>query len=122
MAEYLRKAGHTVRCLPTGREALSALMEKLPDVILLDVLMPGMDGIAVLEVLRSYLRWATVPVGMLTAYPEDPRLRQLEPLGVKKVFAKSKVNLDELLDWVNDQAGRATPPPAGNQPGSQAGA
>lgn len=122
MAEYLRKAGHTVQCRLTGREALSALMEKLPDVILLDVLMPGMDGIAVLEVLRSYLRWATVPVGMLTAYPEDPRLWQLEPLGVKKVFAKSKVNLDELLEWVNEQAGRAAPPPSGNQPGSQAGA
>ena len=100
VAAYLTKAGHTVRCVRNGSEALCALGEQMPGAILLDVLMPGMDGLALLGVIRSYLRWATVPVAMLTAFPEDPRLWRLAEHGVTRVFAKSRVNLDELLAWV----------------------
>jgi len=112
VAEYLTKAGHVVRCVPNGSEALCALGERIPDAILLDVLMPGMDGMALLRIIRSYLQWANVPIAMLTAYPEDPRLWRLAEHGVGRVFAKSKVNLDELLAWVNAQPARAAPPGA----------
>jgi hypothetical protein len=40
-----------------------------------------------------------------------PRLWRLADHGVTRVFAKSKVNLDELLMWVEEQAGKAPPPP-----------
>src|SRR3954468_22562515 len=77
LVTYLAKGGHSVVGAASGREALDAL-EKMtgdvPDLVLLDIRMPGMDGFAVLKVLRSYLRWAAVPVAILTAYPEDPRL------------------------------------------------
>jgi CheY-like chemotaxis protein len=122
VAGYLEKAGHAVRCVPNGRDALSVLMQKPPDVILLDVLMPGMDGIEVLEVMRSYLRWAKVPVAMLTAYAEDPRLQHIAQLGVTRVFTKSKVNLSEVLQWVEEQARQGKPPPAPEPPSTQAGA
>lgn len=110
VAAYLTKAGHTVRCVPNGQAALLALGERVPDAIFLDVRMPGMDGLALVQVIRSYLRWASVPVAFLTAYPEDPRLWHVAEHGVTRVFAKSKVHLDELLEWVTDQAGRAAPP------------
>jgi CheY-like chemotaxis protein len=116
VAGYLARAGHTVHCVPNGRKALAALGENVPDAIFLDVLMPDMDGLALLDVIRSYLRWATVPIAMLTAYPEDPRLWHVAEHGVTRVFAKSKVNLDELREWVERQPQRAPPPPG---PGSQ---
>lgn len=119
MAGYLEKAGHTVRCVPNGREALSVLMASPPDLILLDVLMPGMDGLEVLSVMRSYLKWATVPVAILTAYPEDPRLWHVAELGVTRVFTKSKVRLEEVLEWVG--TARGTPPPGQGLSGPQAG-
>jgi CheY-like chemotaxis protein len=116
VAGYLTKGGHTVRCVPNGREALSALVNEVPHAILLDVRMPGMDGLEVLEVVRSYLRWGTVPIAMLTAFPEDGRLAHVAQLGVNRIFAKSRVNLNELLTWVNEQARRPAPrqiePPA----------
>jgi CheY-like chemotaxis protein len=96
-------------------------MEQVPDAILLDVQMPDMDGFATLEAIRSYLRWATIPVAILTAYPEDPRLWHVVQHGVTHVFTKSRVSLDELLQWVNDQAGRAFPPPGSVPPAPQAG-
>jgi CheY-like chemotaxis protein len=69
-----------------------------------------MDGIALLDVMRSYLRWATIPVAILTAYPEDPRLWHVGQKGVDRVFHKSKASLAELLAWVNERACREPPP------------
>lgn len=44
LAKYLEKAGHEVKCVPNGREALAHVLTKPPDVVLLDLLMPEMDG------------------------------------------------------------------------------
>ena len=118
IASYLAKAGHEVRQVTSGREALDAVMGQVPDAVLLDVLMPDMDGIAVLKVIRSYLQWAAVPIAILTAYPEDPRLWHVSRYGVTHVFTKSKVNLDELLWWVEQQPRRVSQPdePLGPSP------
>ena len=117
VAVFLEKAGHVVRRADNGRVALEAVHDDVPDAVLLDVRMPQMDGIAVLEALRSYLRWATVPVAIFTAYPEDPRLWHVDKRGVARVFVKSRVSLDELLAWVERCAVRALlsmadPPPS----------
>ena len=111
VAAYLARAGHAVTCARSAREALTAHAERVPDAIFLDVRMPDVDGLAVLQLIRSYLRWATPPVAILTAYPEDPRLSNVFDYGVARVFTKSKVLLEELLQWVNEQAGRPLPRP-----------
>jgi CheY-like chemotaxis protein len=115
VAAYLGRGGHRVTCVPNGRAALAALLNQVPDAVFLDLLMPGMDGMTLLEVIRSYLRWVSLPVAMLTAYPEDPRLARLAEHGVARVFIKGKVDLSELLAWVNEQAG-------GGQPAGRPGA
>src|SRR5690242_9956234 len=82
----LRKAGHRVIYQPNGREALSALTNESPDVVILDARMPEMDGLSFLEVIRCYLRWQTLPVIMLTAYSDGHHMRRAAELGVKKTF------------------------------------
>ena len=62
-----------------------------------------------------------MPIAILTAYPEDPRLWHVAEHGVKRVFVKSKVSLDELLAWVEEQAGRARSPGFEPPPAPQAG-
>lgn len=116
VARALSRGGHTAHCVPGGREALRALVAGTPDVIVLDVLMPGMDGITLLEVIRSYLKWVFVPVAILTAYPEEPRLGPVAALGVTHVFAKSRYELNDLLRWVNEQAARKAAAPAPRPP------
>ena len=103
----LSRGGHTTRCVPGGREALRALVAETPDFIILDVLMPGMDGVTLLEVIRSYLKWVCTPVAILTAYPEEPRLGPIATLGVTHVFAKSKYDLNDLLRYVNESTAAA---------------
>ena len=111
LANFLTRSGHSARWAPNGRRALTALLERVPDFIVLDLLMPGMDGIDLLDVIRSYLRWSFVPVAILTAYPEDPRLVRVAELGVTQVFAKSRFNLPDLLACVNRHARRPASPP-----------
>lgn len=64
----LMKIGYPVTTAPDGREAIRLLSERRPDVILLDVIMPGLDGWQTLELIREI---SSVPVIMLTAQRSD---------------------------------------------------
>lgn len=100
MARVLRKRGHEVRCVPDGREAISALTARTPDVVILDAMMPEMDGISFLEVIRCYLRWQNLPVILLTAYPDGRHIRRAIELGVRKTFLKADYDMSELVAHV----------------------
>ena len=66
--EFLMKqAGHTVRSVGDGQDALDAVAESLPDLILLDVNLPTLDGYAVCTALRADERTRNIRVLMLTA-------------------------------------------------------
>jgi len=70
--------GHRVMTAANGEEALAAVQVEVPDVVLLDVMMPGVDGWAVLEQLKTHFddRIASVKVLMMTALgADDDRLR-----------------------------------------------
>lgn len=64
---HLEAAGHGVRTASDGVAALAALRERAPDVLVLDVVMPRMDGWHVLDALAADPRLADVPIVMLTA-------------------------------------------------------
>jgi two-component system, cell cycle response regulator len=67
LARGLERDGHRVRAVADGVEALEALNSELFDCVLLDVLMPGMDGYQVLECIRSEPRLRHIPVIMISA-------------------------------------------------------
>jgi CheY-like chemotaxis protein len=97
LAIYFRNLGHTVTCVPNGREALSLVLTDLPDVILLDLLMPEMDGPSFLEVIRSYLRIQSLPVVVLTALAESPIIDRARALKVNSILVKTKATPDDIL-------------------------
>jgi sigma-B regulation protein RsbU (phosphoserine phosphatase) len=100
VARFLKRAGYAVHTAPNGRDALAAVATSIPDVIILDAMMPEMNGVDFLKVIRSYLRWATLPVILLTAYPEGPHIDEARELGVKQVFRKADYRLEDLLACV----------------------
>jgi two-component system, OmpR family, alkaline phosphatase synthesis response regulator PhoP len=67
----LVKEGYRVDCVATGEEALRRARAAAPDVILLDLMLPGVDGLEVCKRLKSDRRTAGAPVIMLTAKGED---------------------------------------------------
>ena len=68
LADYLQGENFTVVCAHNGEDGLSRLRDTAADVVILDVMMPGMSG---LEVLRSMRTFTAVPVLMLTARGEE---------------------------------------------------
>ena len=68
VTEYLKGYGFTVNCLPDGVKAVETVASAPPELIILDVMMPGPDGFEVLQKLRAHTQ---VPVIMLTAKGDD---------------------------------------------------
>jgi CheY-like chemotaxis protein len=99
---YLQREGFRTICVPNGREALAALINGHPDAMVLDVRMPEMDGIALLEVLRSYLRWTKLPVVLLTAHANKNQIDRAKALGVDHVFHKANFTLTNLLQALKE--------------------
>jgi two-component system response regulator MprA len=97
LAEALADEGYGVRTAGNGREALSVLDEWLPDLILLDLMMPEMDGWVFRAAQRSLPAVADVPVIVLSATRD--LAAKTEGLDAAEVFAKP-FDLDQLLGTI----------------------
>jgi two-component system response regulator BaeR len=85
LRDYLQQAGFTVNIVNNGRDAIPAVREALPDLILLDLMLPGRDGMEICRELRTF---SSVPVIMTTARVEEiDRLLGLE-LGADDYICK----------------------------------
>src|SRR5881398_3160983 len=96
LTRLFKKVGYLCRSEPNGQAALAAIGEGSPDVVLLDWMMPQMDGTTFLEIVRSYLRWQALPVVLLTAH-DGPHIDRARQLGVKCVFRKPHYDREDLL-------------------------
>ena len=103
----LRAHGHQVTCAGDGPTAMKSLQANVPDLILLDLRMPTMDGLAVLRELRAAPATAAVPVLLLSAVTDKALVLQVAKLNIQGYILKSAFSLDELLERVR----RITSPP-----------
>jgi two-component system response regulator MprA len=97
LTDALTDAGYEVDEVGNGEEALVRAEAWLPDAILLDLMMPTMDGAEFLRARRERPFLARVPVMVLTAHPFHHRM--IDGLGATVVVRKP-YNLDDLLDAV----------------------
>src|SRR4051812_11768207 len=100
--KYLEQHGHSVTVLPNGKEALATVLEELPDLVILDLMMPEMDGTSFLEVVRSYLRLQSLPVVVLTGLADSPMIDRAQSLKVNSVLIKGKAGLEDIKHAVDE--------------------
>jgi len=67
----LRKAGYRTRGVTSGEEGMALLLEEQPDLVMLDLMLPGMDGFQVCREMKANKKLKDIPVIMLTAKTED---------------------------------------------------
>lgn len=84
----LRKSGYEVRSAADGDEALRAVAAELPDLVLLDVMMPGPSGLEVLGRWRAAPETATLPVILLTALAQESDVETGFALGADDYILK----------------------------------
>src|SRR4026208_1491003 len=88
LARYLGKAGFATEQLSSGRDAIKAINENPPELLILDVMLPQMDGMEICRAVRANEKTAAVPIIMLTARGEESdRIAGLE-LGADDSIAK----------------------------------
>lgn len=98
LEELFRKENYATKLASNGVEALHTVQQGEPDCILLDMKMPGMEGIEVLKQLRK--KWPEIPVIMMTAYDELRLTEQALEMGAVKYFTKP-FDIFEVRDAVN---------------------
>jgi CheY-like chemotaxis protein len=96
LVAYLERTGYLVKLVTDGREALAEIIRNPPHVLVLDLLMPGMDGSQLLEVIRSYLRLSMMPVVVLTGVPDSPLVEKVRGMNVHTVLTKGKATLRDV--------------------------
>jgi CheY-like chemotaxis protein len=83
-----------------GREALARLQDDNPDVILLDLMMPEMDGFQVVAALQKHPRWRDIPVIVITSLDLDAKARERLNSGVQSVLVKDTFQPGELVERI----------------------
>ena len=91
-----------------GKVCLSMLEEKKPDVLLLDIIMPHLDGIAVLETLSGNAQTADVHIIMLTAFGQEDVMTQAASLGAS-YFMLKPFEFERLANQIFQVAGTRKP-------------
>ncbi|MGQ9652022.1 MAG: HDOD domain-containing protein [Phycisphaerae bacterium] len=100
IAATLRQEGYVTRCAQNGMEALTMIRQEPPDLILLDIAMPVMDGLSCLRQLRGDPRTRGIPVIMLTAAAERQVVLNAVSAGIQGYLLKSRFSLETMLAQV----------------------
>ena len=86
----------------TGEEALEYLDKSIPDIIVLDILLPGMDGFEILRRIKDNKNLKEVPVILFSNFGQDSDRKRGEELGAAKFLVKATMNLDEVIDAIKE--------------------
>jgi signal transduction histidine kinase/CheY-like chemotaxis protein len=97
MKESLKKTGWQVSQAENGEKALRVLDQQRPDLILLDLMMPQMDGFEFIHHLRSHESWRDIPVIVLTSKELNPEERGLLKQRAQRVFQKGAYQKGNLV-------------------------
>ena len=106
-----QREGHRVEVVGNGKAALTAVIDRTPDLVVLDLLMPDMDGANFLDVVRSYARLQSLPVIVLTALRDGPMVEDARHLKVDAVLLKGEATLDQVAAAVRAALQRLSAPP-----------
>ena len=100
MAKWLQNQGFETATARNGAEGLAVLKEAKPDLILLDHMMPEVDGLTFLAGIRRFPKWKMLPVIMLTGIKDKQHSLKAQTLNVNEYLVKSEYNLPDLLGHI----------------------
>jgi CheY-like chemotaxis protein len=97
LMKLLKLEGYDVQGAASALEALSMARQNQPDLLLLDVMIPQLDGLTLLMLLREEPRFRELPVVMLTGVCDEHTLDRARQLGVRDYLLKAQFSPEQLL-------------------------
>lgn len=97
----LERSGFEVITALDGEEALKVLKNDLPDLIILDLIMPNKDGFEVLEEIKKDLNLKKIPVIVCSNLGQPEDIKKAKELGASDYFIKSDLSLEEIVVRIN---------------------
>ena len=105
IARLLQQEGFETVVAANGAEALAKLKANKPDLIILDHMMPEVDGLTFLSNIRRFPKYRDVPVIMLTGMKDKKAHSQAQTLGVKDYFVKAEMQPAEFIRQIKKHLG-----------------
>lgn len=96
----LAKEGYEVRIASDGEEALTACQKRKPDLIILDLLLPIIDGFEVLETLRKNKKFKNLKVIVLSSLSQPEDMIKVKKMGALEYLVKSNITIQEIVDKI----------------------
>ena len=103
LTEKFQQAQFTVLQASDGQSGLAVALKENPQMILLDILMPNMDGLEMLEKLRKDKKGKSIPVILLTNLGDMEYISQSVKLGISGYLVKSDWKLEEIVQKVKEK-------------------
>lgn len=97
----LKSQGYQAETAGTGQEALDYLEKDSFDLILLDIMMPQMDGLHILDIIKANPDYKNIKVIMLSALGDQHIREAAEKYGASDYIVKSELNMSEILEKIN---------------------
>ena len=98
----LKSSGYEVMLAGTADEARERIKEKVPDLIWLDLLLPGMDGLEFLEEMRGKEEWKHIPVMIVSITTGQDKIKKAFELDVIDFVIKSQYRLEDITSKVGE--------------------
>ena len=102
LEKILEKEGYRLYSYNNSLQAMEAITEIVPDILLLDIMMPGLDGMAFLKRLRSNNSYDNVRIIMVTAVSEQEEITKALALGANGYITKP-ISPKKLIGCINEQ-------------------
>lgn len=96
----LKKEGFDVNSSTMGKDAVKMIEDFVPDIILLDIMLPDISGLEVLKEIKRNVKLKNIPVIMFTVLPEVIALKKALGLGASSYLIKSETTPDTLIKYI----------------------
>lgn len=117
--EQLLRVGITNHLVGDADAALDYIAAHKPDIILLDILLPGMNGFALLERLKKKSEWVHIPVVILSNLGQKSEIDRGIALGAIEYLVKAEYTLDKIVEKIQRILALRPPTPSKNLPAPQ---
>lgn len=105
LGKEMTGSGLEVEVAKTGKEAIEKFGQNVPDLVLLDILLPDQDGLEALRQIRRLPGGSDAKVIVLSNLAEGPKIEEARRLGVVNYFVKANLTMTEILDNIKKALG-----------------